>query len=95
MLWEDVHGVIVLGIIGGMLGAIFINTNTVMGALRKKYVTTTMRRTIETGMFGLMTMSVCVLFIAFGDKNDCQTPNIDTNDGNFNDKSSQIDVNNL
>ena len=71
MLLPDIHGPIVLGIIGGLLGSFFINVNTTMAVIRKKYMTTTMRKSVETGMFGLLTMSVCVLFIAFGDMNDC------------------------
>lgn len=71
MLLPDIHGPIVLGIIGGLLGSFFINVNTTMAVIRKKYMTTTMRKSVETGMFGLLTMSVCVLFIVFGDMNDC------------------------
>jgi len=61
----DIHGPIVLGIIGGCLGALFINVNTRMGIFRKKYINTTAKKTIETGMFALTTMSVCVLFIVY------------------------------
>jgi len=71
VLLSDIHGPIFLGIIGGLLGSFFINVNTSMSTFRKKYVTTTTRKVIETGMFGMLTMSVCVLAIAFGDMNDC------------------------
>lgn len=30
---------------------------------------------METGLFALGTISVCVLSISFGDMNGCQTPN--------------------
>ena len=70
----DIHGPIFLGIIGGLLGSFFINVNTTMSTLRKRYATSTLSKSIETGMFGMVTMSVCVLFIAFGDIGDCQTP---------------------
>ena len=46
-----------------------------MSIFRKKYVTTTSRRVMETGLFALGTISVCVLSISFGDMNGCQTPN--------------------
>lgn len=44
-----------------------------MAVFRKKYVTTTIRKTIETGFYAAATMSVCVLFISFGDLGGCQT----------------------
>ena len=72
MLLTDIHGPIVLGILGGLFGSFFINVNTRMSMLRKKYSTTTARRTFETGMFAFMTISVCVLFISFGDMGGCQ-----------------------
>lgn len=65
VLLEDIHGPIVLGIIGGLLGSLFINVNTSMAVFRKKYVTTIPRKVVEAGMYGLATMSVCVIFIAF------------------------------
>ena len=94
MLLADIHGPIVLGIIGGLLGSFFINVNTTMSALRKKYMTTTMKKTIETGMFGLLTMIVCVLFIAFGDIGDCQTPKTYDNQSSF-EGDETIDIHNL
>ena len=36
---EHIHGAIVLGIVGGVLGSFFINVNTRMTVFRKKYVT--------------------------------------------------------
>lgn len=33
-----IHSPIILGIIGGLLGALFINVNTRIGALRKKFI---------------------------------------------------------
>jgi H+/Cl- antiporter ClcA len=35
-----IHSPIILGIIGGLLGALFINVNTRIGSLRKKYIKT-------------------------------------------------------
>lgn len=74
VLLSDIHGPIVLGILGGLFGSFFINVNTRMSVFRKKYITTTTSRVIECGMYGLATMSVCVLFISFGELDGCQTP---------------------
>ena len=82
MRLEDIHGPIVLGIIGGLLGSFFINVNTTMSTFRKKYVTTTPRKVIEAGTFGLMTMSVCVIFIAFF-SSGCQKNMSDVSEAEF------------
>ena len=37
-----------------------------MAVFRKKYVTTTVRKFTETGLYAAATMSVCVLFIFLG-----------------------------
>lgn len=82
-----------MGIIGGVLGALFISTNTWMSALRKKYVNTTARRCIETGMFGMMTMSVCVLTIVFIETS-CVTPSDVINKKEF-DGHQEFEINNF
>jgi len=41
-----------------MLGALFINVNTRMGRMRKKYITTKARKIIECGLFAGMTITV-------------------------------------
>ena len=66
MDFVDVHCPIVIGIVGGLLGSFFINVNTTMMKYRKKYVTTTTRKLIETGMFAVATMSVSIIFISLG-----------------------------
>ena len=51
-------GAIVLGIIGGMMGAFFINVNTRMAVLRKKILIKPWMKPIETFMFCFVTASV-------------------------------------
>ena len=55
---SNIHGALVLGVLGGMLGALFINVNTRMGRCRKKYITTKTRKILETGLFAAMTITV-------------------------------------
>jgi len=54
-----------LGIIGGALGALFISMSTNLSFLRKKIITTNRKRVCETGMFGLMTISVMVMLVIY------------------------------
>ena len=70
MRLEDIHSAFVLGIFGGFLGAMFINVNTFLTRHRKKIMTTTMRKILETGFFAVATMSVSALFIIIY-RNDC------------------------
>lgn len=67
----DIHSAFALGILGGFLGAMFVNVNTFLTRLRKKYSTTTMRKILETGFFAVATMSVSAFFIILY-KDDCQ-----------------------
>lgn len=60
---SDVHGPIALGIMGGALGALFINVNTRLGALRKKYITTGPRKILETGVFAALTITGSTLAV--------------------------------
>ena len=57
------YGSIVLGVLGGVLGSLFITVNTSMGYLRKKWVTNNFKRIVETGMFGAATISVMALIV--------------------------------
>ena len=50
-------GAIVLGIVGGMMGALFINVNTRMATLRKKLLVRPWMKPIETFMFCFVTAS--------------------------------------
>lgn len=61
---SNIHGALVLGVLGGMLGSLFINVNTRMGRCRKKYVTTKARKILETGLFAGLTISVSYLCTA-------------------------------
>jgi H+/Cl- antiporter ClcA len=51
-----------MGIFGGALGSLFINVNTRMTVLRKKYVTKNWIKVVETGCFAVMTVSAYVIF---------------------------------
>lgn len=57
-----IHSPIILGIIGGLLGALFINVNSRIGTLRKKYIKTKVSKIIEVIIFSCTTMSICFLF---------------------------------
>jgi H+/Cl- antiporter ClcA len=63
--FNHLHGAIMLGIFGGALGSLFINVNTRMTLLRKKYVTKNWVKVVETGFFAVMTVSTYVAFTAF------------------------------
>lgn len=91
---SDIHGPIVLGILGGLFGSFFINVNTRMSVFRKKYITTTTAKVIECGMYGLATMSVCVLFISFGELDGCQTP-LHITKGTVGNDNEEINIHNL
>lgn len=95
VLVTDIHGPIVLGILGGLLGSLFINVNTRCSVCRKKYVTTTTKKWVECGMYAAATISVCVLFISFGDMGGCQTPNSVTRFGYGDDENPEINAHNL
>mmetsp|Transcript_3406 Transcript_3406/g.5748 ORF Transcript_3406/g.5748 Transcript_3406/m.5748 type:complete len:374 (+) Transcript_3406:142-1263(+) len=60
---KNVHGAIFLGIIGGALGALFINVNSRLTMLRKKYITTPTRKWLEAGAFAVATVSFCTLAV--------------------------------
>lgn len=51
-------GAIILGVLGGMMGALFINVNTRMAYLRKKILVKKWMKPIETFMFCFVTASV-------------------------------------
>ena len=50
-------GAIVLGVVGGMLGALFINVNTRMAVVRKKLLTKPWMKPLETFFFCFITAS--------------------------------------
>lgn len=51
-------GACILGIIGGCLGALFINVNTRVNAYRKKILTSNWIKPVETAFFCMITTSV-------------------------------------
>ena len=63
MKLKSIHSAFILGILGGCFGALFISVNTYMGAFRKKYVNTNWKKIVETGMFGVLTVSAMTLLI--------------------------------
>lgn len=57
-----------------MLGSLFINVNTRMGRLRKKYVTTKAAKVLETGFFAALTVSIFFWCTALLSECDKRTP---------------------
>lgn len=67
---------IILGAIAGCLGAGFINVNTRLGILRKKYINTSTKKVLETCAFSFATASTFFLVAAYAP--NCQTKDPDT-----------------
>ena len=65
---NHIWGAIVLGLMGGALGSLFITVNTYMSFIRKKYMTSTVRKVFETGFFGMLTVSVMTLLTIASDE---------------------------
>ena len=63
---EQIHGPIILGIVGGCLGSLFIHVQTYMAGWRKKLITSKCRKVVEAAFFAFATMSVCTFFVVFG-----------------------------
>lgn len=72
---NQIHGAFVIGILGGLLGALFINVNTRMGRCRKKLVTTKAKKILETGLFAGLTITLMFWTTAW--RNECVDPNAD------------------
>jgi len=53
--YQNFLGAVVLGVIGGMLGALFINVNFRMNALRKRLLTTKFVKPLETALWSFTT----------------------------------------
>lgn len=49
--------------LGGALGSAFITVNTFMGMCRKKVIKNNASRIIETGLYGLATISVMAVIV--------------------------------
>jgi H+/Cl- antiporter ClcA len=67
-----IPGAIILGIIGGCLGPLFINVNTRVNAFRKKVLKTQWILPIETAFFCFFTASVFFWAPYFIMKDDCK-----------------------
>lgn len=50
---------------GGVLGSFFITVNGFMGRQRKRFVNTNWKKILETGCFGVATISVMTLVISY------------------------------
>jgi len=64
----EVVGSLVLGVVGGVLGSFFITVNGFMGRQRKRFINTNWKKIIETGIFGVMTISAMTLMIHWAGK---------------------------
>lgn len=51
-------GAIIIGVLGGLIGPLFINLNTRVNVYRKKYLTSSPLKVIETAIFGFATAGV-------------------------------------
>ena len=67
----QIHGALVLGVLGGLLGSLFINVNTRMGRLRKRFITSKWKKVLETGFFAAL--SVSIMYWATAALNECKT----------------------
>lgn len=67
---SQIHGSLVLGVLGGMLGSLFINVNTRVGRIRKKCITSKWKKVLETGIFAALTVSI--MFWATALLNECE-----------------------
>jgi len=57
-----VHGAFALGILGGVLGAFFVNVNTRLTLLRKRFINTPVKKILETAFFGMLTISMAFMW---------------------------------
>ncbi len=65
---EDLHGPIIMGILGGALGSLFINVNTRLSRLRKRCITNNCKKIIETGAFGVLMITAATISIGILNK---------------------------
>ena len=57
-VWILIPGAIIIGILGGLIGPLFINLNTRVNVYRKKILTTNYLKVIETAIFGFATATI-------------------------------------
>lgn len=67
----DLPAAIILGIICGLLGALFIYISVSLGIQRKKYITNNFRKIFECAAFGFVTAS-CFYGVVVLRKNNCK-----------------------
>lgn len=62
---------------GGLLGSLFISVNTQMGYCRKKVIKNNTMRIIETGLYGMATITLMSIIVIYAteceDKIPCTT----------------------
>ena len=66
----DLPAALILGVIGGLLGALFVQIFLTCVVLRKKYITTNARKVWEAVIFVVITTSTFYLTVVFR-KNKC------------------------
>lgn len=66
----DLPAGIILGVICGLLGALFIGVSIRLGMVRKKYITTSVRKVVEAIIFAFVTASIFYLIVLIW-ANDC------------------------
>ena len=63
---KTIHGCIFIGVLGGLLGSLFIEINSFLGRLRKKIIKSKLAKVVETGLIALLTITVifslCLIF---------------------------------
>ena len=72
--YQVIPAALVIGVVGGLLGALFINVNTRMNALRKRLLTTNWIKPVETAIWSFATGFIFILapyLIWSGDSSIC------------------------
>lgn len=53
----DLPAAVIIGIVTGLMGALFIHVTIILGMQRKKYINTPVKKVIECCFFGFLTAS--------------------------------------
>lgn len=69
----DLPAAVILGAIGGLLGALFIAVSIRLGMLRKMYINTSIRKVLEALVFAFITASVFYA-IVYAYRDECVSP---------------------
>lgn len=67
----DLPAAIIIGILCGLLGALFIHVTVTLGPLRKKYINTPFKKIMEVVIFGFVTSS-CFYGVVALRRNNCR-----------------------